>query len=240
MRTIAVANQKGGTAKTTTAAAIIAGAAEKGIKVLGVDADPQGSLTYTMGADASKPGVFDWMKGKPAAIQRTAQGDIIPGSLALATVDKSSSSLQLRSAIATVKGYDLVVIDCSPGLGALMMNCLAAATEVLIPLQADMLSLQGLYQLHQSIEQVRAALNPSLTVCGVVLTRYNGRSIVSRDMAAIIGEKCAALHLPYINTPIREGVAVREAQIVQQSIYQYAPKSKPAQDYLALLDAIKI
>ena len=240
MRVIAVCNQKGGTAKTTTAAAIITGAAAKGRRVLGVDADPQGSLTYIMGADASRPGVFDWMKGKPPAIQQTVQGDIIPGSLALATIDKSSSSLQLRAAIERLPRYDLVVIDCSPGLGALMMTCLAAAPDGLIPLQAARLSLQGLYQLRQSIEQVQAALNPSLAVCGVVLTRYNGRSIVSRDMAETIGEKCAALHMPYIKTPIREGVAVREAQIVHQSIFDYAPRSNPAQDYKALLDAIKI
>ena len=240
MRVIAVCNQKGGTAKTSTAAALTAGAAARGRKVLAVDADPQGSLTYMMGADANKPGVFDWMKGKPPAIQRTANGDIIPGCLALATIDNSTSSKQLRRALEGVKGYDLVVIDSSPGLGALMMNTLAAATEVLIPLQADILSLQGLYQLNQTIEQVRSALNPTLAVCGVVLTRYNGRSIVSRDMAETIGEKCAALHLPYIETSIREGVAVREAQILQQSIFTYSPKSKPAQDYKALLDSLKI
>lgn len=240
MRVIAVANQKGGTGKTTTAWAIITGAAARGRRVLAVDADPQGSLTYIMGADANRPGVFDWMKGKPPAVQHTTQGDIIPGSLSLATIDRSTNSRQLQRAVAQLKNYDLVVIDSSPGLGALMMNTLAAATDVLIPLQADILSLQGLYQLNQSIEQVRAALNPSLGVCGVVLTRFSSRSIVSRDMAEAIGKRCADLRLPYIDTPIREGVAVKEAQLLHQSIYEYSPRSNPVRDYTALLDAIKI
>lgn len=240
MRVIAVANQKGGTAKTTTAAALVTGAAARGRRVLAVDADPQGSLTYLMGADASKPGVFEWMRGKAPAVQRTALGDIITGSLSLATIDRSTNSRQLQKAVEQLKGYELVIIDSSPGLGALMMNTLAAATEVLIPLQADILSLQGLYQLNQTIEQVRAALNPALAVCGVVLTRYNSRSIVARDMTATIGEKCAALGLPYIDRPIREGVAIKEAQIIRQSIYEYAPRSNPVQDYKSLLDAINI
>lgn len=240
MRVIAVANQKGGTAKTTTAAAIVTGAAARGRRVLAVDADPQGSLTYLMGADASKPGVYEWVKGRPPVIQRTPLGQIISGSLALATIDRSTSSSQLRKAVEGLRGFDLVVVDSSPGLGALMMNTLAAATDVLIPLQADILSLQGLYQLNETIEQVRAALNPSLAVCGVVLTRYNSRSIVARDMTATIGEKCRALGLPYIDHPIREGVAIKEAQILRQSIYEYAPRANPVQDYKSLLDAINI
>ena len=240
MRVIAIANQKGGTAKTTTAAAIITGAAARGRRVLAVDADPQGSLTYLMGADPNKPGVFEWMKGKAPTIQHTPLGEIISGSLSLATIDRSTNSKQLQKAVEQLKGYELVIIDSSPGLGALMMNTLAAATEVLIPLQADILSLQGLYQLNKTINQVRTALNPGLTVCGVVLTRYNSRSIVSRDMTDIIGEKCAGLGLPYIERPIREGVAIREAQILNQSIYTYAPRANPVQDYKSLLDAINI
>lgn len=245
MRTIALCNQKGGTGKSTSAHAIITGALDRGHKVLAVDADAQANLSYAMGADANKAGVFDIMTGRAtatAAIQHTPRGDIIPGSLQLATIDSITAGnrgkgLLLKGALAEVKGYDVVVIDCAPGLGVLMMNSLAAATEVLIPMQADVLSLQGLYMIAHTIENTRTE---GLTVRGCFLTRYNGRSVLSRDMATAIAAKCKALGLPYIDTPIREAVAVREAAVMRQSILDYAPKSKPAQDYLALLDAIKL
>lgn len=246
MRIIAVCNQKGGTGKTTTCGAIVAGAAARGYRVLAIDADAQASLTYTMGADANRPGTFELMTGKAAdVIQHTSSGDIIPGSLHLATMDRTTAqqrgnSLLLRAALANIRGYDLIVIDCAPSLGVLMMNSLAAATEVLIPLQCDVLSLQGLYLIRETITQVQENLNPDLTVTGCFFTRYNGRSVVSRDMTTAIKGKCASLGLPYIDTPIREGVAVKEAQLMRQSIINYAPKSKPAQDYTALLDALAL
>ena len=246
MRVIAVANQKGGTSKTTTCGAIVAGAAARGHRVLAIDADPQSSLTYSMGADANRPGTFDLMTGKASdVIQHTSGGDIIPGSLQLATMDRTTTqqrgnSLLLRAALASIHGYDLMVIDCAPSLGVLMVNSLTAATEVLIPMQADILSLQGLYLIRETITQVQDNLNPSLTVAGCFLTRYNGRSVVTRDMTTAIKNKCASLGLPYIDTPIREGVAVKEAQLMRQSVMDYAPKSKPAQDYNALLDALEI
>ena len=243
MRTIAVAMQKGGQAKTTTAAALIAGAACRGKNVLGIDFDAQQSLSFSLGADTSKPGIFELMTGHAeakAVIQHTPQGSIIPGSLSLATLDKESSSLLLKKTLAGIKGYDLAVIDCPPGLGALLLNSLIAATDVLIPLQADILSLQGLTQLNHTIKQLQATLNPALKVCGVVITRYNGRSILSKEMADAIKARCEEMKLPYIEQPIREGIAVREAQARRQSIFEYAPKSKPAQDYLSLLDYIQL
>ena len=243
MRVITVANQKGGVAKSVTAASLIAGAASKGIPVLGIDLDAQNSLSYTMGADTSRPGIFELMTRRAPTkdvIQHTAHGDIIPGGLPLATIDGRTSSRLLQKTIGIIKGYELVIVDCCPGLGALMMNGLTAAKELLIPLQADILSLEGLNQLYTTIQHVRDDLNPALAVCGVVITRYNGRSVISRDMMENIRDRCHELHLPFIETPIREGVAVREAQAVQESIFDYAPRSKPAQDYKALLDAINI
>ena len=245
MRVIALTNMKGGTAKTTSAHAIITGALDRGHKVLAVDADAQANLSYAMRADANKAGVFDIMTGRATAteaIQHTSRGDIIPGSLQLATIDSITAGTQgkgllLKAALAPVKGYDLIVIDCAPGLGVLMMNSLEAATEALIPMQADVLSLQGLYMINNTIKNTR---NEKLRVAGCFLTRYNGRSVLSRDIAEAIATKCESLGLPYIDHPIREAVAVKEAQAMRQSILDYAPKSKPAQDYTALLDILNL
>ena len=241
MRTIAIANRKGGEGKTTLAFNLIAGAVMRGKKVLAIDADGQSNLSFLLGADWNKPGTADIMSGRATAaeaIQHARQADVIAGNIALATVE--GSSLRLRKAIEGLKGYDLCIIDCAPGLGVPMVNALTAAQEVIIPLQADTLSLQGLYLFTETIRQIQHTTNESLAVLGVVLSRYNGRSNVTRGMAATIAAKCEALHLPYINTPIREAAAVKEAAVMRQSVLEYAPNSKPAQDFISLLDAIKI
>ena len=241
MRTIAVANRKGGEGKTTLAFNLIAGASMRGRKVLAIDADAQGNLSFLLGADWNKPGTAEVMSGKATpqgAIQRTQYADTMTGNISLATAGGSSTRLQ--KALDGLPGYDLCIIDCAPGLGVPMVNALTAAQEVLIPLQADTLSLQGLFMFTETIRQIQSTTNENLKVLGVVLSRYNGRSNVARGMAETIAMNCAKLHLPFINTPIREAAAVKEAAVMRQSILEYAPNSKPAQDFKSLLDAIKI
>lgn len=222
MRIIAVCNQKGGVGKTTTAWAIITGAALRGRRVLGVDYDPQGSLSYIMGAETGQ--------GR----QKTPAGDILPASLdilSVSDVDELGRALKPYR-----KEYDLIVIDSPPSLGKPLLATLRAATEVLIPLQADPLSVQGLYNMQTTI----ARANPALTITGAFLARHSARSVIARDMTDAIQERCKQLKIPYLDTPIREGVAIREAQLLQQSIFTYAPRSNPAKDFTALLDAIQI
>ena len=222
MRTIAVCNQKGGVGKTTTAWAILTGAALRGRRVLGIDYDTQGSLTYIMGADMGQ--------GR----QKTAAGDILTASmdiLSMTDVDALKRAIEPHK-----KEYDLVVIDAPPALGKPLLAALRAATEVLIPLQADPLSVQGLYNMQTTI----ARANPALTITGAFLARHNGRSVLARDMTAAIRERCQQLQIPYIDTPIREGVAIREARLLHEPIFTYAPRSNPAKDFMALLDAIQI
>ena len=222
MRIIAVANQKGGVGKTTTAWAILTGAALRGRRVLGIDYDPQGSLTYIMGAKMGQER------------QKTKAGDILPASmdiLSMTDVDALG-----RSLTAFKKDYDLAVIDAPPSLGKPLLAVLRAATEVLIPLQADPLSVHGLYNMQTTI----ARANPALTITGVFLSRHNGRSVIARDMVDAIRERCQQLKIPFIDTPIREGVAIREAQLLHEPIYTYAPRSNPAKDFKALLDAIQV
>lgn len=222
MRIIAVCNQKGGVGKTTTAWAILTGAALRGRRVLGIDYDTQGSLTYIMGAEMGQ--------GR----QKTAAGDILTASmdiLSITDVDALGRAIEPHK-----KEYDLIVIDAPPALGKPLLAALRAATEVLIPLQADPLSVQGLYSMQTTI----ARANRALTITGAFLARHNGRSVLARDMTDAIRERCQQLQIPYIDTPIREGVAIREAQLLHEPIFTYAPRSNPAKDFTALLDAIQI
>ena len=247
MRIISIANQKGGTAKTSTAHALATGAIYKGKRALAIDLDPQGNLTYIMGADANRAGSYEIMKketGAAATIQRTQQGDIIPASLNLAAADtelsnKPGRDFFLQAALEPLQSaYDVVIVDTPPTLGTLIINALTASNEVIIPMNADILSLQGLYQLAETIRQVQTYCNKQLKVSGILLTRYSGRTVLARDLKETIEEKCAELQIPLLKTVIRDGVAVREAQTTQESLFIYAPNSNPAKDYLQLFEEI--
>jgi chromosome partitioning protein len=249
VRIISVANQKGGTAKTSTAHALVTGAAYKGKRSLAIDFDPQGNLSFIMGADANRAGAYELMKQQAKAaqiVQYTSQGDIIPASLNLAAADtefsgKPGRDFFLQAALEPLQDdYDVVVIDTPPTLGTLLVNALTASDEVIIPMNADILSLQGLYQLAETINQVKSFCNKGLKVTGILLTRYSGRTVLARDIKETIEAKCAELGIPLLNTVIRDGVAVREAQTTQESLFAYAPNSNPAKDYLQLFDEINL
>ena len=249
MRIISVANQKGSKAKTSTAHALVTGAAYKGKRSLAIDFDPQGNLSFIMGADANRAGAYELMKQQAKAaqiVQYTSQGDIIPASLNLAAADtefsgKPGRDFFLQAALEPLQdAYDVAVIDTPPTLGTLLVNALTASDEVIIPMNADILSLQGLYQLAETINQVKSFCNKGLKVTGILLTRYSGRTVLARDIKETIEAKCAELGIPLLNTVIRDGVAVREAQTTQESLFAYAPNSNPAKDYLQLFDEINL
>lgn len=241
MQTIAVANQKGGTGKSTTAAALAQAAAAQGKKALAVDLDPQGNLSFALNADMHRGTSFDLLEGAPAArlIQRSSTGpDVIPASLNNSTISSSrGSAKRLQAALLPVKwSYDIIIIDTPPTAGELQYNALQAATALVIPLQAEIYSLQGLYQIAETAEQIKKS-NPALTAAGIILTRHNERSTIARQMQESIIAAAQKMGIPYLGA-IREAVAIREAQALQISLYDYAPKSKPALDYMALFRKI--
>lgn len=240
MQIVAVANQKGGSGKSTTAAALGQAAAARGLRVLAVDLDPQGNLSFFTGADANEPGAFDLLEnGRAAApiIQRTAGGlDVIPAALELQTITTGKGSARrLAAALAPIRGqYDLIIIDTSPAPGEARLNALMAATQLVIPLQADIGGLQGLYQIHDEARQIQQA-NPGLQICGYILTRHSSRSTLARTMADRIRSAAEQMQIPFLGE-IRQAVAIQEAQSFQISLYEHAPKSYPAQDYMQVLD----
>ena len=133
----------------------------------------------------------------------------------------------------------MIIIDTPPTLGTLLVNALTAATQVLIPVQADAFAMQSLYQLADTLGQVREYCNPELAALGVLLTRYNGRTVLSRDLRERLEEGGRALGLPVMPVAVREGVAVKEAQTLAVGLFDYAPRSKPAQDYQALWQSLR-
>lgn len=241
---MAVANQKGGVAKTTTVQNIAASLTHKGYKTLVIDLDPQGNLSFLMGADnVNKPTMYDVFNGKAKimdAVQRTKSGAIIPANILLSGADleftQPGKDKLLLNEMDVFKsaGYGFILIDTPPSLGVLTINALTAAGSVLIPMGADVLSLQGMSQLYDTIEAVRKRNNPDLIIEGIIFTQYAGRTLLSKEFTKAIKGVAKRLHTKVFDTAIRSSVAAREAQANQVDVITYAPRSSTADDYNSL------
>ena len=238
MQIITAAVIKGGCGKTTTCTALAQAAAAEGKRVLCIDLDPQANLTAAIGADQTGSS-YQALTGAPATIQTTAQGlDALTASPDLATVKTTpGSAKRLQRALEPIKKeYDLIVIDTPPQMGELTYNALQASTGLLIPLETDNSSLQGLYHIVDIAHQVQQS-NPALSITGVVITRYDNRPKINRYIRDVIKDKAQEMGAAFL-MEIRNGVAIREAAALQTSLYDYAPHSKPAQDYKTLYKTI--
>lgn len=233
---------KGGTGKTTTAAALAQAARSQKKRVLAVDLDPQGNLTAFLGADGDHSGSYDLLHGDAAdVVQETAQGiDVISASEDLAaekTVGGSARRLE-KGLSSIIEDYDFVFIDTPPQMGELTFNALQASDGLLIPLEADTSSINGLYKITDIFVQMRERSAEHLSLLGVILTRYRGNAKINQFVKDAIKEAAADVKAPYLGE-IRDSVSVREAQAMKKSLFEYAPKSKPAEDYMKLFNQIK-
>jgi len=248
-RTIAVANQKGGVAKTTTVASLGAALVERGRKVLLVDLDAQSCLTFSLGIDPEEVelSVHDVLLGRvqPAmAILPTEDGvDLLPSTIELAGTEaqlltRPGREFVLRTALEEVAdAYDVILLDCSPSLGVLTLNALTAADEVIIPLQCEMLSHRGVGQLLDTITDVKRILNRDLQVLGVLPTMFDARTNHSRAVLADVAERYG---LAVLEPPIPKSVRFAEAPAAGRSVLATATRTRGAEAYrehAAQLDA---
>jgi len=244
--TIAIVNRRGGVGKTVTAHAVGAGLARRGYKVLFVDLDSQCNLTFDVGGTTAPPTSMDVMSGTATAqeaIQHTQGGDIIPASPSLAVADTAiegtGKEYRLKEALEELAGsYDYIIVDTPPALGVLTVNALTASTSVIIPAQAEVHSIQGIGLLYETIRLVQKYTNPSLKIKGILITRYRGRAILSQDMRESLEETARQMNTKVFKTPVRESIAIAEAQASQRDIYSYSPRSNATADYNAIVDEI--
>lgn len=239
MEILTVAMQKGGTGKTTTALVLAQAAAYKKKRVLLIDIDPQADLTFTVGADTELQGSFELINGAAAedTIQHiTDKIDIIAGhsDLELLAQAEKGGRWRLKEALEPIKSnYDLIIIDTSPTVGELQYLALYAATSVIIPLQADSLCMKNLGKTITSINEKKQD-NADLAIKGIIFTANSERTTIARQMQDAIINEAAELNVNYLGE-VRKCVSIKEAQALQQSLYDYAPKCTAAEDYLSIL-----
>lgn len=246
MKTYAIINQKGGVGKSITALSVGAALTLKGYTVLCIDLDAQGNLSYTMKADTQGYSAMELIQRPETAkdgIQHTEQGDIIASSPSLSGADtaitQTGKEYRLKEALEVLdKEYEYCIIDTPPSLGILTINALTASLGVIIPAQADVYSIQGINQLHNTIQTVKHYCSQNLCIMGILLTRYSKRSVISQELADTIDKIAKKLDTNIYKTRIRECVALRESQTLQQNIFTYAPKCNAAADYRDLVTEI--
>jgi chromosome partitioning protein len=245
MRIISLLNQKGGVGKTTSTVNIGQGLSLMGKKVLLLDLDPQAHLTYSLGIKAHEleKTVFELLKGEATldqVIQSVGAMHVIPSTLDLSGAEMEFSSVAgremlLKEALKKAHDYDYILIDCPPNLSILTLNTLTTAKEVFICVQTEYLALQGIARLMETIQVVKKRLNKNLNVTGVICTRYDKRKRLNVEVAENIksyfGEKV-------FQTLIRDNIALAEAPIQGKTIFDYAPRSHGAEDYMELCKEI--
>lgn len=245
-RVLAVANQKGGVAKTTTVASLGAAMGEKGRRVLLVDLDPQGCLTFSLGHDPDKlpMSVHEVLLGEvepSAALVETSEGmTLLPANIDLAGVEamllmRAGREYALRRALAKIKGeFDVVIVDCPPSLGVLTLNGLTAADDVIVPLQCETLAHRGVGQFLRTVADVQQITNADLTLLGALPTLYDSRTTHSRDVLLDVADR---YDMAVLAPPIPRTVRFAEASASGCSVLA-GRKNKGAVAYRELASAL--
>lgn len=242
---IAISNHKGGVGKTTSTINIGAALAQMGKSVLLIDLDPQASLTISLGVEPGEQqqNIYTTLVGKDKIqpIKIAERLGLVPSNVELMGAEREMASTPNKEytlgwRLSDIQQqYQYILIDCPPSLGLLTTNALTAADRVYIPLQAQYLAMQGMANLQQAVELVRQTTNSRLQM-GVFLTQYDSRKVLHRNIKQMAEQTLGAAVV--CKTAIRDNIALAEAPIMGQTIYQYAPKSKGAADYMELAKEI--
>lgn len=245
---IALTNQKGGVGKTTTSSALAAGLVSfYNKKVLAIDLDPQGSLGFSLGLNIEDcRTVHDVLTGQipiQEAIQLTDYCDVITSNILLSSAEIEFTSagreLLLKKALAPViDNYDYIIIDTPPALNILTVNAYAAANHLIIPMAPEILSLLGVTQLKETIDSVRESVNPNLNVLGIILTKFNKRTLLAREVKEMAENVASQMGTCVFNNQIRTSVSVAEAPAHGLSIFDHSPSAKPSEDYKNFLQEV--
>lgn len=245
--TISVSNQKGGVGKTTTTAAVAVGLRRKGYRVLAIDLDPQGNLSFSLGADGETGAtIYHVLKGEAKAqfaIQRANAVDVIAANIMLSGIEleftNTGREYLLMEALEPLQPlYDYILIDTPPALSILTVNAFTASNSIIVPMLSDIFSLQGIAQLHDTVLRVKRYCNRSLSFAGILLTHCNPRTLLATEIRGTAEMIAQELDIPMFKTFIRSSIAVSEAQSLQKSLFDYAPKNIAAQDYLSLVNEL--
>ena len=247
-RIIAIANQKGGVGKTTTAINLSSCLADKGQRVLSIDMDPQGNMTSGLGVDKDEveKTVYDLIIGE-AEIDEVIQKNVMDNLDVIPTnIDLSAAEIELigvddkeyivRNAVHKVKdNYDFIIIDCPPSLSMLTINAMTTADSVIVPIQCEYYALEGLSQLMHTVQLVKERLNPVLEMEGVVFTMYDARTNLSLQVVENVKDN---LHQNIYKTIIPRNIRLAEAPSYGMPINKYDPKSAGSDAYMRLADEV--
>lgn len=244
---IAVTNQKGGVGKTTTCSALCGGLSQRGKKVLAIDLDPQGNLSFSLGIESDDNyTIYDVLKGNcdlADAIQHGEICDVVPSNILLSGLELEMTGVGreyvLREQLSeAVEDYDYIILDTPPALSVLTINAYTASDELIIPMMCEILSLQGIAQLKQTIFAVQRYYNKSLFVRGILLNKYNPRLTLTKEVEELAQMIAKQLNTVIFKTRISAGVSIAEAPAHGESIITYAPKSKSAREFMSLIDEL--
>ncbi|ANM28864.1 chromosome partitioning protein [Acidobacteria bacterium Mor1] len=245
---IAIANQKGGVGKTTTAINLAAGLAKKNLKTLLIDMDPQGNATLTyLDAEQVDMSIYDLLVDPQVTAEQVirtselAELDVIGSRISLAKaeaklISEFDSHFRLKDKLDAVRDfYDYVVIDTPPALGILTVNALVAATHLIVPIQSSYYALEGTDDLLDTYEKIKARPNPDLEFLGVVVTLHDRRTVLARDIREQIQKVFGS---KVFRTTISKSVRLEESPAYKQSIFSFSPRSSGASEYYSLSEEV--
>lgn len=243
MKVITVTNQKGGTGKTSTALFLTYGLADRGNRVLLIDLDQQADASFAahVGYDKNKTSfevLTDQVNIDDAIVPVNEFVDLLPASARMARLDVVfaeseiiDGQFKLKDALEPIESkYDYIIIDTPPAISMAVMNALTASDEVVVPTQADLFSLKGLGELATVVNQIKKRSNPNLKIAGILIGRYNARTLFAQSVADELDKIATKLHTKVFKAKIREATSIKESQNAFKSIFKYDPRGKATKD----------